>query len=187
MQPSVGVVRSLVDGAVGVDVGSEGELEEFLEREYPRVFAAVALYCGDRNVAEDLAQEAMARVCRDWSRVRGMDAPGAWAHRTAINLAKSRWRRSAAARRAMDRVGIPNEAVDADPTDAIVVRDAIAELSDRHREAVVLYYLLGHTVGEVAHAMRTREGTVKSWLSRARHVLRGSLAAADREVSDERH
>ena len=51
------------------------ELEVFAAREMPRVVGTLALYCGDRDVAEELAQEALVRICRDWERVRGMDHP----------------------------------------------------------------------------------------------------------------
>src|SRR4051812_32240 len=81
------------------------ELVAFLEAEYPRLVGTLSLYCGNAESAEELAQEALARVCRDWAKVRKMNAPGAWAHRVAMNLAASHFRRRAATKRVIDRLG----------------------------------------------------------------------------------
>lgn len=154
-----------------------GELAFFCEREYPRLVGALALYCGDLDVAEELAQEALARACRDWPRLATMAAPGAWVHRVGINLSNSSFRRAAARRRAQRRLsaGTPTEHRDADPGDAVAVRQALAALPTRKRTAVVLRYYLGHSVAETAELMGVPQGTVKSLVARAMVDLRAGL------------
>jgi len=73
---------------------------EFCSAEYPRLVGAMSLYTGDAALAEELAQEALARACRNWSSVKNMPAPGAWAHRVAVNLANTHFRRARLERRA---------------------------------------------------------------------------------------
>ena len=70
------------------------------EREHARLVGMLGLYCGDGAVAEDLAQEALIRLCRDWRKVRKLEAPERWLYRVAINLAHSHFRRAATERRA---------------------------------------------------------------------------------------
>src|SRR5918999_5063001 len=70
------------------------------KQKHPRLVGMLGLYCGDGDVAEDLAQEALIRLCRDWRRVRQLHAPERWLHRVAINLAHSHYRRRAIERRA---------------------------------------------------------------------------------------
>ena len=41
----------------------------FCRDEYPRLVRLLSLYCGDVGAAEDLAQETLARVWRNWRRV----------------------------------------------------------------------------------------------------------------------
>ncbi len=79
------------------------ELDAFCRREHPRLVGALTLHCGDRWVAAELAQEALARVCADWPRVSRMQAPGAWVHRVAMNLCTSHFRRRTAERAARAR------------------------------------------------------------------------------------
>jgi RNA polymerase sigma factor (sigma-70 family) len=164
-----------------VDVPEDVEL--FCAREHPRLVGALALHTGDYGLAEELAQEALARACRDWPRVRGMEAPGAWVHRVAMNLAASAFRRRAAAHRAQRRLagmadGIYTERVHSDPDAAelMVVRRAITGLSARKRTVVVLHFYLGYSLVDVASISGLPAGTVRSLLHRAKAELRQALA-----------
>lgn len=153
------------------------ELIAFCEREYPRLVGSLGLYCGDRHVAEDIAQEALVRVARDWGRVRSMRSPQAWTHRVAINLANSHYRRRQAEARANERSsrGVDGVHHDADPGDAVVVRAAVSRLPQRQRAAVVLRFYLGHSLAEVAQLMDAPLGTVKSLVHRGVAALRDDL------------
>src|ERR687892_2759366 len=77
------------------------ELFAMCQEEHPRLVGLLGLYCGDHDVAEDLAQEALIRLCRDWRRVRKLHAPERWLRRVAINLAHSHYRRKTIERRAL--------------------------------------------------------------------------------------
>ncbi len=80
--------------------GCSGDLlEGFCRYEYPRLVGLLSLYCGDRSVAEDLAQATLARVWQHWDRVARLDAPGLWSRRVALNLANSWHRRQRLSRR----------------------------------------------------------------------------------------
>ena len=57
------------------------DLVGFCLAEWSRLVGTLALFTGDADLAEELAQETIVRVCRDWRKVSSMDAPGAWAAR----------------------------------------------------------------------------------------------------------
>ncbi|MPZ69984.1 MAG: sigma-70 family RNA polymerase sigma factor [Actinobacteria bacterium] len=119
------------------------EAVTFIEEQYPQLVGLLGLYCGDRLLAEDLAQETLERICRDWRRVRRKDSPAAWSRRVAINLANSYFRRKAAERRATSRLQaqVVEPALE-DPVGALAVREAVATLPSRMRTAVILHYYL---------------------------------------------
>ncbi|HZP15125.1 MAG TPA: sigma factor, partial [Nocardioides sp.] len=75
------------------------ELTGFCRETWPRLVGALSLMTGDRHVAEELAQEALVRVCERWDEVRAMESPLGWTHRVAFNLASSHFRRRSAERR----------------------------------------------------------------------------------------
>lgn len=54
------------------------ELASFCEDEHRRLVGLLALYVGQRSTAEELAQDAFARLCEHWPRVRNMANRRAW-------------------------------------------------------------------------------------------------------------
>lgn len=155
--------------------GVDEELVQFCENTYPRLIGVLALYLGDRHVAEELAQETLVRVHQHWRRIRSSN-PEAWANRVALNLASSWWRRRHAERRANARHGsAPERAAHADPTDVLVVRAAVAGLPQRQRAALVLRYYAELPVAEVASHLHCAEGTVRALTHQAIVALRAAL------------
>lgn len=152
------------------------DLTSFCKDQFPRLVGLLSLYCGDRGVAEEMAQETLARICRDWKKVKVMSNPEAWASKVAINLTNSFFRRRAAERRARQRAEAePMANHPPDTAAAISVRNAISSLSRRHRTAIVLHYYADLTMVQVAEAMGVPEGTAKSWCRRGIERLRNEL------------
>lgn len=148
------------------------DLVAFCNAQFPRLVGALGLYCGDRDIAEDLAQEALVRVCRDWKKVRKMSSPEAWAHRVGMNLAHSYFRRRGAEKRATERLERVGAMVADTPTsDRIEQLEAIRHLPHRQRTALILRYYLAFTVPEIARTMECPEGTVKTLIHRGVRTL----------------
>lgn len=149
------------------------DAHEFCRLVRPRLIGAVLLLVGDRHVAEELAQETLARVWISWPRLGPLDdtARRAWAYRVAVNSANSWWRRRTAERRAVGRLA-EGGTHDADPADAIAIRLAVRRLPRRQRTALVLRYYADLPVDEVASLMGCAPGTVKALTNQALHRLR---------------
>jgi len=155
---------------------------QFCEDVRGRLVAALVLYTGDRHLAEELAQEALARAWERWDTVGAMASPEGWAFRTARNLAVSRWRRRAIERRAR----VATAPVVVDPAEGVAIRAAVSALPERQRATVVARYFLGLSVAETAEQLRCAEGTVKAATSQALESLR-SRGFIDELNADERH
>lgn len=149
-------------------------LAELCQREHVRLVGLLALYVGDRGIAEDLAQEALVRLHQQWASVRSMASPSAWLSVVGMNLARSWWRRRYIEQRANRRhqAGARADAAGPEPADVLAVRAAVAALPSRQRAALVLRYYAGLSVGETATALGCPAGTVKSLTNRAIGGLR---------------
>lgn len=145
---------------------------EFCVREYPRLVGALSLHCRDREVAEELAQEALVRAAGRWERVARLDSPGAWLHRVGTNLATSWLRRRGAERRAHARAGADRGSPSGDHAEEIAVRAAVVSLPDRQRTVLGLRFYAGLSVAETAAAMGVSEDAVKAHTRRAVAALR---------------
>ena len=137
-------------------------------------------------MAEELAQEAIVRVVSDWGKVRRLAAPGAWAHRVAINLANSHFRRRLAERRAKQRLYARAALAvhQPDTSTAVAVRQTVASLPQRQRAVIVLRFFADLSVREVADVLGCPDGTVKSLTSKALASLRTTDLSELREASD---
>ena len=151
----------------------------FFEAEYDGLDRTLLLTVGDRGEADDLAQEAMARVFERWDRVRAMGSPAGYAYAVAFNLNRRRIRRLGAWLRRAPSAEPPAEG-SLDAADARRdVRDALLRLPLPLREAVVLTEWLGLSTEEAAAVMRIEPVTVRGRLHRARNQLRELLGDDD--------
>jgi RNA polymerase sigma-70 factor (ECF subfamily) len=153
---------------------SEG-VRELYVGSYARLVGLLTLVAGDRNEAEEVVQDAFARLLPQWSRVATYDDPEAWVRSVALRLLSNRFRKIRNGRNALTRHGAaaPVEGPSADPVD---VTRALLTLPLGHRQVVVLHYLIGLDVKAVAAELRIPEGTVKSRLSKARTLLHPLLS-----------
>ena len=71
--------------------------EIFFAATNPRLFTALWLVTGDRYEAEEIAQDAFLQVLERWDRVGRLDNPESYLFRTAMNVFRNRYRRSALA------------------------------------------------------------------------------------------
>ena len=144
--------------------------DDFYATARPDIAKALALALGDVDLATEATDEAMARAYERWPLVNRLDRPEGWVYRVAMNWALSILRRR---KRGEHRFYDPkdNSLAIADPD----VHAALGELDVKHRSVIVCRHLLGWSVADTAAALRVREGTVKSRLSRATSILQSRL------------
>lgn len=162
---------------------SDNEAAEYCRLIRPELVGLLTLYCRDHDLAEDLAQQTLARVWVSWSRIGSVSNRRAYVHRMALNAATSWFRRTAAQRRARQRLPVL-DATDTDQAGAIAVRDAVASLPRRQRKAILLRYFADMPVREVALVMGCAEGTVKALTFKAIITLRSKGLIEDEERVD---
>ncbi|MDT0342022.1 sigma-70 family RNA polymerase sigma factor [Streptomyces litchfieldiae] len=157
--------------------GAEDELMRALHDEHAAALWSFALQLtgGDRARAEDVTQETLLRAWRHPG-VLDQSARSArsWLFTVARRIVIDNWR-SAAARAEISTDEPPERAVPDDTERAVqgwVVADALGELSERHREVLVLCYFQGLSVAEAATRLGVAEGTVKSRTHYALRALR---------------
>jgi RNA polymerase sigma factor (sigma-70 family) len=157
------------------------DLSAFCEANDRRLVQALALYCADRALAEEIAQDALVLLCRDWRKVRRMDNPEGWLYRVSINLLNSHFRRRAAAHRAQVRLRRESVGSWVDPSD-VELLDALADMPPRQRAALLLRHFVGLSTRETADALGCPEGTVKTLVHKGVQRLRETTALTGEEV-----
>jgi RNA polymerase sigma-70 factor (sigma-E family) len=156
-------------------------LGELYVRHAPEGIRFAFLLTGDRALAEDLVQEAFARLVGRLRHLRDPDAFGAYLRRTIVNLSTSHFRRRRVERAYLERVGdIP--AVEANPNQELdeTMHEALLRLPERQRAAIVLRFYEDLSDVQTAEVLRCSPGTVRSRVSRGMTTLRSELEGVTR-------
>ncbi|MEA2608852.1 MAG: hypothetical protein QOJ75_1095 [Chloroflexota bacterium] len=136
----------------------------------------------DGAAAEDLAQEAFVRLVIQLRAGRVPDNIGAWLYRVGQNLAISRGRRMAVARRwnaeiaPGDLAQSPElKAIESETFDSLCI--ALSELGSTDRAALILA-AHGYRGSEIAQSIGRTDAATRTMLCRARTKVRGRLMQA---------
>lgn len=172
--------------------GDDTAFTQLVERHQQRVMNIAARYVGRTTDTEDLAQEVFLRVYRHRDRWQPTAKFTTWLFQIAVNLSLN-WLRDGKRKRMLSidaPLGRGADGSRPDPEDvrsptahdalelqerAAVVREAIAQLPENQRMAVILFRQEGLPYQEVAAAMQVSLPAVKSLLNRAKTNLREAL------------
>ena len=149
--------------------GSE-QYRQFYAAAFGPLVAQLFAVTGDLGEAQDAAQEAFIRAWQRWSRVSRYENPHAWVRTVGYRLAVSRWRRIRNAHVSWIRYGSPPDLPAPEPTSVMLV-EALKQLPETQRRSLVLHYLGGLSVEQIATTEGCAAGTVKARLSRGRAAL----------------
>ncbi|MGH9128465.1 MAG: RNA polymerase sigma factor, partial [Acidimicrobiales bacterium] len=150
------------------------------ERDYTSLQRLAFLILGDRDLAEDVVQEAFLRTFTGWHRLRDTERAGAYLRSGVVNMCLTRIRRRNVEQRSNAAVSVrPDRPRPGDQPEeaggaawlASTVLEAVRELPPRQRAAVVLRYYADLSEAEMAAALGCAPGTVKSQLAKARATL----------------
>lgn len=164
--------------------GEHTAATEFVDRYYERVYLFMRAVGHDRQMSEDLTQETFLRAWYHIGQLRDGKALNGWLFRIAGNVSRVHRRRF----KGKDTVNLDGIEPPAAGVDSLLeagqqeqlehLRQAVARLPWKLKQAVVLHYMEQLTIAEAADAAGIRAGTLKSRLNRGLEALR-------KEVTDE--
>jgi RNA polymerase sigma-70 factor (sigma-E family) len=150
---------------------------------YERMCRVALAVLGDGHLAEQVVMDAFVQLHIRWQDIRDHGRAEAYLRRAVVNGARTQRRRRvtewvANARATHREVCTSAPGADHCLSDGAVWA-AVADLPQRQRMAVVLYYLEDLAEHQVADALGCSVGTVKSQLSKARRTLERALSKED--------
>jgi RNA polymerase sigma-70 factor (ECF subfamily) len=163
-------------------VGRDHQIEEVYAREGAPLRAALLRSAGgNRQLAEDIAQESWLRAVLWWPSHGVPDRPGAWLRTVSRNLLFNERRR----RVAVPLDGVPPEFLaTANSTtqhpaseQSAALHEVLAELPPESRQLIESFYFEGRPIAEIARGLALSDRGVEGRLRRVRIRLRAALEA----------
>lgn len=168
--------------------GDYSAFEELVRIYQNKIYALSINLAGNREDAQDLAQEALIKAFRAIGSFRNEADFGTWIYRITVNAWLNYRRKNSGSIISLDEAFLRDDggemrrelaATSDDPLQTLekkefkdLVHLALNSLSDEHRTVLVLRELEGYSYEEVSQLLGCSLGTVKSRLSRAREVMR---------------
>jgi RNA polymerase sigma-70 factor (ECF subfamily) len=176
-----------INGQVETD---RKEFENLFSSSYQRAYNLAYRFTSNTSDAEDLVQDAFARAWGSYHRYDRKRPFEVWLLRILSNLAIDRWRRTATVRMYSLDQAFSNNGAEVKLSSFVadqslgpeesclgkafgeLVHNALEQLPDTYRTAIILTDIEQWTYEEVANRMRCPVGTVRSRLHRGRQLLR---------------
>jgi RNA polymerase sigma-70 factor (ECF subfamily) len=184
-----------------VGQGDKGAFDEIVRRYTSRMVNLAYQIVGDREMAQDIAQETFLRAYKSASRYREISKFSTWLYTIAINLCRNELRRrkfrmysleGMAEREDEDklRIDIADESMKPDrdlerKEIGRIVREAVAMLPEKFRTPLVLRDIQDLTYEEIGGILDLPEGTVKSRINRARQRVKEILTPLFEHTDEE--
>ncbi len=159
--------------------GDRAGFSALISRHYDMIFRVAWKWCGNREDAEDIAQEVCIRLARTLGSYSRQSRFSTWLYRVVLNAVKDHQRRVTANLKKLDAWAneperavceAPHDLTHDDPVEQLWA--AVRQLPDRQRDSVLLVFGEGLTHGEAATAMECAEGTVSSNIHDAKKRLK---------------
>ncbi len=174
-EPDPAVIRAAAKG-------DQAAFSELVRLYQEPVWRFLTRYTGDQHLAEDLAQETFLKLHRRLGSYKFRSKFSTWVFSIARNSAIDS-HRSAARRERLPDVA-PRPAPLGEPGLGAELDEAIASLSPKLRESLLLVEVLGLRYREVAEVLELPIGTVKSRVFHARSDLTSFLVGDTATTSD---
>lgn len=148
-------------------------LETLIARYEDRVRSLVGPMMRCEQEAEDVCQETWFTIWNARERIDAERSPWGFIRRVAVSRAvdRLRGRQARASGASLDREPAAAEAPSVDPR----LAGALATLGAAERRCLLLHFLGGLSVAEIAARERVSPNTVKTWMRRGRLRLRACL------------
>ncbi len=178
---------------------NQDKLAILVDRYRNPMYNFVFRFVGDQETAEDIVQETFLRCLKHSAKCPPIEYVRTWLYTIAGNLAKSELRRRKRWRwvsigpsdeetqetsyEPVDKEQLPDERTDSWNARAAVI-EAIGQLPEEFRQAVLLRDINGLSYQEIATATQCPVGTVKSRVNRGRLRLQQQLRGLAGELVD---
>lgn len=156
------------------------EYNALVEKYLKMVYRISFHYFGNREDAEDITQDVFTKLYQSKVRMDKEEDVKAWLIRVTTNTCHSYFRNPFRRRKTeIDENELENiigtSSSEQEIVNRKVIMDAVLSLPEHYRIIVYLYYYEEYSIGQISNALKIKETTIQTRLSRARDKLKVAL------------
>lgn len=148
----------------------EVNMKQIIDEYADMVYRIALTRCRCIENAEDVFQDVFMKLSIKNPKFESKEHEKAWLIRVTINLTKNV--RESAWNRKVVRL---DESIVFNTKEENDVYSTVCELPQNYRTVIYLFYYEGYKVKEISNILNKNEGTIKTWLFRAREILKEKL------------
>lgn len=145
-------------------------VKQVIEKYADMVYRIALTRCGIVENAEDVFQDVFMKYSQKMPKFESEEHEKAWLIRVTINLTKninnSAWNR---------KIVTLDENIEFETKEQEDIFSSVCSLPKDYKTVIYLSYYEGYKVKEIAEILKKSEGTIKTWLFRARQMLKEEI------------
>lgn len=145
-------------------------IEEMLDKYSDMVYRIALTRCKNKETAEDIYQTVFLKYSEKMPKFQSEEHTKAWFIRVTINLTKNEntsiWN---------NKIVALDDSIHFETKEDSDLFTNICQLPQNYKTVIYLMYYEGYKVKEIAKILNSSEGTIKTWLYRARESLKESI------------
>ena len=153
-----------------MEKNKEINIENVIEKYADIIYRIALTRCGTIENAEDVFQDVFLIYSKKMPKFKSEEHEKAWFIRVTINLSKN-----------MKNINWNKKVISLDENIVFETKEEqdifsiVCELPENYKTVIYLYYYEEYKVKEIATIMQINENTIKTWLSRAREILKDKI------------
>lgn len=145
-------------------------IKEMLDKYSDMVYRIALTRCRNKESAEDVYQTVFLRYSEKMPKFESEEHSKAWFIRVTINLTKdentSAWN---------NKIVALDDSIKFEDKEISDLFIDICKLPQNYKTVIYLMYYEGYKVKEISNMLEASEGTIKTWLYRAREILKENI------------
>ena len=145
-------------------------IKEMLDKYSDMVYRIALTRCKNKESAEDVYQTVFLKYSENMPNFESEEHSKAWFIRVTINLSKdentSAWNK---------KVVALDDSIQFETKEDSDLFIDICKLPQNYKSVIYLMYYEGYKVKEISNILNASEGTIKTWLYRAREILKENI------------
>lgn len=152
--------------------------QETVEKYSNMVYRLAYFYTNSKYDADDIYQDVFLKYLQNRKQFENEEHKKAWLIKVTINSCKKRWISSWKRK----IISLNNDEIKFEMEEDIGLYNEIKKLPKKYRTVIHLFYYEQYSIKDISEILRQKESTIRTWLTRARKLLKNQIKEEDFDV-----